>query len=157
MILGVTGYFAAGKDTVAEILTKNDFKHISLSDMIREELRRKDLEITIPNLRRVGNDLRENNGPGILGERAAEVLADADRAVVTSIRHPAEVEALRKLGNFTMIFVDAPVELRFKRSRDRERPGDPETLDDFIAQEKQQMQSDDANAQIGRASCRERV
>ncbi len=147
MILGVTGFFAAGKDTVAEILTKKGFKHVSLSDMIREELRNRSEEITIPNLRRVGNELRENNGPGILGERAAVALANAKQAVVTSIRHPAEVEALRKLGNFAMLFVDAPVEIRFERSQGRAREGDPESLEEFIAQEKKQMESADANAQ----------
>lgn len=154
MIIGVTGFFAAGKDTVAEILIKKGFEHVSLSDMIRRELHERGEEITIPNLRRVGNALREQHGPGILGERAAEALADADKAVVTSIRHPAEVSALRRKDHFTMVFVDAPVELRFERSRERSRPGDPETLEAFKQQEEQQMVSADKNAQ-NLSACRE--
>ncbi len=37
MILGITGTFAAGKDTVAEYLKTKGFSVFSLSDAIRDE------------------------------------------------------------------------------------------------------------------------
>ena len=55
MIVGVTGFFAAGKDTVAEILQERGFRHVSLSDIIREEIRSRGEEVTIPHLTTVGN------------------------------------------------------------------------------------------------------
>ena len=38
MIVGITGFFCAGKDTMAAMLQQKGFNHISLSDIIREEL-----------------------------------------------------------------------------------------------------------------------
>jgi hypothetical protein len=108
--------------------------------MIREELRARGVEITVEHLRQVGNELRAGHGPGVLGERAvAKVASAGGNWAVTSIRHPREVEALRAAPDFTMVFVDAPRELRFERSLTRARPGDPLTLDEFRAAEEKQM------------------
>ena len=41
MIIGVTGNYASGKDEVAKILQKMNFFHISFSDILREELKKK--------------------------------------------------------------------------------------------------------------------
>ena len=155
MIIGVTGYFASGKDTMAEVLEAKGFAHVSLSDMIREELSARKMKITIPNLTEVGNELRRVGGPGILGERALDRLDFSRNWVVTSIRHPAEVEALRTRPDFVLVFVDAPQKVRFERSKARARKGDPKTLADFAAQEKKQLsaQGGDPAAQA-LAACR---
>lgn len=148
MIIGVTGFFAAGKDTVAEWLEgERAFAHLSLSDMIREALRAEGREVTIPNLTEKGNAIRREHGAGALAEMALEAMNDDRNYVVTSIRHPSEVEALRRGGDFTMVFVDAPAEVRFDRSRKRARPGDPGTFEQFQADEAAQMNSDDSSAQ----------
>lgn len=147
MIVGVTGFFAAGKDTFAEILIQKGFKHVSLSDIIRAEIRQRGEEITIPRLTEVGNELRTGFGPQILAERALRVLPEESEAVVTSIRHGAEVEALRARKKFVMVFVDAPSSLRHQRSLARAREGDPVSHEDFEAAERRQMASDDPNAQ----------
>ena len=39
MIIGITGSYGAGKDTVAELLQKMNFTHVSFSDTLREELK----------------------------------------------------------------------------------------------------------------------
>ena len=95
MIVGITGFFSAGKDSAAEYLVAKGYRHVSLSDIIREEMRARGLEITINNLTRTGNELRSNEGPDVLACRALAILPDDADAVVTSIRHGAEVEAQR--------------------------------------------------------------
>jgi len=81
-----------------------------------------------------GNELRERFGPGILAERIVQKV-EADRNyVIDSIRNPAEVIALRRApGGFKLLLVEAPLEVRFERARDRQREGDPITLSDFQA------------------------
>ena len=39
--IGVTGTLGSGKDTLAAYLVSKGFEHISLSDLIREELKKK--------------------------------------------------------------------------------------------------------------------
>ena len=148
MIIGVTGFFAAGKDTFAEYLEEKGFVHFSLSDMIRDELRLRGMEINIPNLTAVGNELRRAGGSGVLADRALKKIDYEKNTIVTSIRHPDELASLRAgAGNFTMFFVNAPMVQRFERCKDRGRSGDALTLESFEAAEKQQLESDDPAAQ----------
>jgi len=155
MIIGVTGFFCSGKDTLAGILAAKGCAHVSLSDIIRQELDRRKMDITIPNLTRVGNELRKERGPGILAERALEVIDFSRNWVVTSIRHPSEVEVLRTRPDFVMVFVDAPQKIRFERSLLRARKGDPLTFEQFVAEEKRQMNPKDGDpAAQALAACR---
>lgn len=156
MIVGVTGYFCSGKDSFAEILQRKGFAHISLSDMIREELRSRGMDVTIPNLTEVGNELRRHYGVGVLGQRACQHMDRTRHWVVTSVRTPGEVEALREREDFAMVFIDADQRVRFERSLSRARSGDPMTFEDFQAAEARQHdahEGDPATQQL--AACRE--
>ncbi len=156
MIVGVTGFFCSGKDTLAAVLQAKGFEHISLSDMLREELRERGEAITIANLTRVGNELRREAGPGVLAARALERMDYARNWVVTSIRHPAEIANLRQRPDFVMVFVEADQRLRFERSLSRGREGDPPTFEDFAAAEDQQMRPEGGDpAAQALAACRE--
>jgi dephospho-CoA kinase len=150
MILGVTGTLSAGKDQLAAYLQSKGFKHFSLSDMIREDLRSKNHEITRDSLRKRGNELRQEHGFGILGELAAKKVAhEANKNfVITSIRHPDEANALMKLPNFHLLSLDAPIEIRFKRAyeRNREKENIP-TLEDFRRSEAVEITSPDPASQ----------
>ena len=148
MIVGVTGYFASGKDTVAQYLVEQKgFLHLSLSDIIRGQLRKEGREITIPALTEKGNAMRREKGPGALAEIAVAAMAPESNTVVTSIRHPAEVEALRKAGQFRLLFVDAPIEVRYRRSVARSRQGDCQSFEEFRGSEEAQRATRDSSAQ----------
>ena len=72
----------------------------------------------------------------------------ADRNyVIDSIRHPAEVAALKKAGSFSLFHIFAPLEARFERSLARNRAGDAGTLQDFIRMEEREFASSNAAAQ----------
>ncbi len=153
MIVGVTGFFGSGKDTMAELLVQKGFAHVSLSDMIREEVRARGGEVTIDALTAVGNDLRREHGSAVLAQRALDHIDHSRNWVVTSIRHPAEVEALRARPDFIMVFIDADPRVRFERTVTRARAGDPQTYEEFAAQEMRQMEAADSAAQ-SLAACR---
>jgi dephospho-CoA kinase len=142
----VTGPNASGKGAVCGFLQALGFEIHSLSDVIREEARRRDLPPERGHLIRLGNELRERAGPGALAKGLLEKLGR--RAVIDSIRNPAEVDVLRGLPRFVLVGVRAPVELRYARSLERARPGDPKNLDDFKAREAQENSSDIASQQL---------
>ena len=149
MIIGVTGMYCSGKDTVAEFLEKKGFKHFSLSDLIREELERRGMAITRDNLIRVGNELRDNFGHGILGERALiKMKGEKGDFVITSIRHPAEAKELMKAGKFFLVEAKAPLKTRFRRIKLRNRENDPKTIEDLKEKEKQECQTEGPGQQL---------
>lgn len=151
MIIGITGTSGAGKDTLAQHFVERGFCHLSLSDLIRDELQKRGLEITGKNLREIGNELRESEGLSVLAKRAA-VLMDANKNyVITSIRNPFEVKELKQLKDFILFSVDAPIEMRYQRVLMRQGRTDKitKTLAEFQKNEQLEMESrDSAHQQV---------
>ncbi len=148
LIIGLTGPNAAGKGEVAAALIRAGFSYHSLSDAVRREAARRHLEPSRENLIRIGNQLRRRYGSGVLARRIARRLGERD--VVDSIRNPSEVEVLRRRRGFVLVGVDAPVRLRFGRSRKRARPGDALSFKDFQAKERRENSSRGSAQQLGR-------
>jgi dephospho-CoA kinase len=136
LIIGLTGPNAAGKGEVAAALLRLGFGYHSLSDVVRQEARRRGLTPTRENLIRVGNDLRRRLGPGVLARRVARHLRGRD--IVDSIRNPSEVEVLRGKRGFVLLGVDAPRRLRYRRSLRRGRPGDATSFREFVDKERRE-------------------
>ncbi len=147
MIIGLTGKNASGKGEVAKFLESRGFQYHSLSDVLRDELKRKHLTPTRDHLTRVGNDLREKYGPSILAERILKKLAESQNYAIDSFRNPAEVEAFRQRPDFVLWAVIAKADSRFKRIKKRARENDPRTLKQFIAVENREAHNADPNKQ----------
>ncbi|MCE2390482.1 MAG: AAA family ATPase [Proteobacteria bacterium] len=147
MHVGVAGRNAAGKSRVVEYLERRSFFSASLSDAIREDLRAEGLEPTRDVMIERGRALRSAYGPAVLAQRIERLLPAGRNCVIDSIRHPAEVEELRRAAGFKLLWIEASPEVRFERSRSRARPGDAESLAAFLAQEERELGSDDDAAQ----------
>lgn len=145
-LIGLTGTNGAGKGKVASYLVKKGFQYFSLSDLIREELRKKGKEITRDNLIKMGNYLREKYGPDILACRVMKKIKG--NSVIDSIRNPKEIEHLRKQKNFILLAIDAPVELRYERTKKRGRDESASTLQEFILKEREEMTTDEKGQQL---------
>jgi dephospho-CoA kinase len=136
-LIGLTGTNGAGKGEAAAFFQEKGFAYFSLSDLIREELQKKNLAPTRDNLIRTGNDLRRRYGADILARRILRRVKG--RAVIDSIRHPKEVERLRIRPTFRLLAVDAPPALRFERVKRRGRDESAATLEEFLAKEREEM------------------
>ncbi len=157
MIIGVTGKYCSGKDTVAEYLMTKGFYHLSLSDVIREEAKKRKLRPTRDNLIRIGNELRETFGHAVLAQKTIENMKPDQNHVITSIRNPAEVLALQQRKDFVLINVDSPPKIRFSRMQERKREGDPDAYDTFLAREKEEQSADPTKQQLHKTVSMARV
>src|SRR3989344_3037021 len=121
MIIGLTGSYAAGKDTVADFLVKRGFAYYSLSDLLRKELVKQGKLLSRDNLIDKGNELRQNFGAEELARRILDQIKKdgSENVVVVSIRNPEEVKFLKKNSEFEMWFVDAPIKTRYERAKKR--------------------------------------
>ena len=145
-IIGLTGTNGSGKGEAAEFFKGHGFAYLSLSDLIREELRQKGQEISRDNLIKMGNHLRKTFGADILARRTMELVRG--KTIIDSIRNPKEVEYLQKQKAFTLLAVDAPPEVRYNRVMDRGRDESVQTLEEFIAKEKEEMTESDKGQQL---------
>ncbi len=142
MIIGVTGLFCSGKDTVAKFLQEMNFYHISFSDLIRDELKRRKQNITRNSLIETGNELRKSLGADTLAKQALAQVKDGENYVFTSIRNQAEVELLQHRTDFLLIKVVAPIKARLQRIIQRNREEDPKTLQELKQKEQQESSSE---------------
>jgi dCMP deaminase len=147
MIIGLTGKNASGKGEVSRFLQSRGFQYASLSDVLREDLRRRRLAPTRGHLTRIGNELREKYGPAVLAERILRRLAESQNTVVDSFRNPGEVQAFRRRPDFALWAVVASPKTRFTRIRKRAREKDPKTFAQFLAVEKREAHNADPNKQ----------
>jgi len=148
VILGVSGLYGAGKSEVVTFLRDRSFYAWSLSDVIRDELRERGESETRERMIETGRALRAADGPGALARRLLPKLLPDRNYVIDSVRHPAEVEALRSTGaGFRLIWVEADAALRLERIRARARPGDPSTAEDLARLEGRELASADPAAQ----------
>ncbi len=150
MIFGLCGYNASGKGEIANILKEKGYVYFSLSDIIREECEKRDLEKNRENLVAIGNEFREKRGANYFAEMILKKINlernNNKNFIVDSIRNPKEVETLRQDKEFVLIGINAPIELRFSRSQSRGRNENALTLEEFIKQEEKEKSSKE-NAQ----------
>ena len=139
MIIGLSGTLSSGKDTVAQYLIEKGYEHISLSDLIREEAKKRGMGVDRDSLRELGNILVGEKGEDALAKIAME-RKKTDKLIISSVRKPKEVDYLRSLPHFVMLFVDAPIEVRYQRMVSRARAGDKTmTLQELKEKEDMEM------------------
>ena len=132
-LIGLTGTNGAGKGESARFFVDSGFAFFSLSDIIRRELEVRGLEENRDNLIRTGNELRETSGADVLARRVMALISD--HSVIDSIRNPEEIAALREFPGFLLLALDAPVGVRYERTRKRGRNESSRTLEEFQAKE----------------------
>jgi dCMP deaminase len=148
MIIGVSGRNGAGKGEFVAYLSERSFEVLSLSDSIRDELARRGLEESRERMIEVGREMRAEGGPCALAKALLPKLQSDRNSAIDSVRHPAEVEALREhTPDFKLVWVSAPLALRFERMQARGRSGDPQTLEAMQALEARELESADVAGQ----------
>jgi len=151
MIVGISGSFSSGKDTLAKHLEeKYGFMSISTGDIVREIAMAERGSAERPILHEVADELRHKYGGGILVERALDRYHNSIRnyagVAITGIRSLGEAKAIKALGG-TLVFVDAPIEMRYKRMLSRQRDDETKTtLQEFTLREETELKSGASDA-----------
>jgi dephospho-CoA kinase len=153
MLLGIVGLNGAGKDTVARYLVENyGFVHEDFGQEIRNELKvlgknpldRNEMVI-------LGNERRTEFGADYWAVRLLKRHVGTKDLVLTSIRNPSEVEAIKGKGG-VMVEVFADIKVRYERTvqrvkNDPNSHGDIASFEDFKAKEDRELTSSDPSKQ----------
>ena len=125
MIIGLSGTFASGKDTLAQHLVQNyNFLHVSTGDMVRAVAEAEYGDTERPTLLKTANELRAKRGPGVLSELALERYEEERSnymgVVISGIRSLGEANIIQAKAGI-IVFTDAPIEQRYERIKARSR------------------------------------
>lgn len=135
--IGLVGEPGAGKDTVKDYLAdRYGAKTFGFSLILRDILDRLALPLSRANFASLAEALREIFGETIL---AKAFVSDAEKStesmiVIDGIRKHGELEELRTLPDFHMIFVETDLRIRYERIRHRGTKADDlmKTFEEFV-------------------------
>lgn len=137
LVLAILGMPAAGKGTTAnfikEKLKDKNVKIIRYSDSLAEALRIFLPEIGRKDFQWFANSIRDRFGDNILARAVEKKVkkGDFDVAILDGARVRGDEEIARQNG-WKLVYVDAPVEVRWERAQKRlEKSDDSVTLEKF--------------------------
>lgn len=143
-VLAFVGAPAAGKTEAASVAKTLGIPIITMGDVVRAELRRRGLPLSDENAGRIASELRAKEGMDAIAKRCIpQVRAIAGKnavIVIDGIRGISEVETFKKeFGtDFTLVRVDAPLNLRYERIKTRGRGDDSLSIEEFKAREERE-------------------
>lgn len=127
-IIAFVGMPAAGKSVASDVVKEENIDVVNMGDVIRDEVKARGLDPTDGNTGGVANDLRDKEGMDAVAKRCVPKIEalGKDLVVVDGVRGIAEVIFFKEhFGeDFTLVFIDAPLEIRFERVSNRGRSDD---------------------------------
>jgi len=144
-LIGIGGTDGAGKDSLGQYLADEyGWLFISVTDLLRDEARRRGISLNRTNLRQISSEWRTEYGLGVLVDKALDVFKTnpvlAKGLVIASLRNPGEVDRIHQLGG-RVVWVDADPKIRYGRIKSRKRGSEDDvSFEEFLAEENAQMQ-----------------
>ncbi len=166
-IVGLSGTNGSGKDTVGHVLAlKHKFLFVSVTDLLREEAKRRGLTVERENLRAISAEWRRKYGYGVLVDRAYDQYKGLEEEyaglAISSLRNPHEADRVHELGG-VVVWVDANARTRYERIQrnlaERGRAAeDSKTFEQFVIEEEMEMHTppggDDASLNMAAVKIR---
>ena len=118
VVFGITGEIASGKGTATKyLLEKYNASSHRFSTMLRDVAKRMHLEENRENLQKISTIFRENFSDDLLSQVIYhDVQTDESEVVVIDgVRRMSDIEYLKKLPGFRLIYMDAEMETRYER------------------------------------------
>jgi dephospho-CoA kinase len=141
-IIGVGGTNGSGKDTLSQLLADNfGWYFVSVShDLVIPELKKRGLPLERKNMADLTAEWNREINEGAVIDKAVKKFQHAGAEkftglVISSIRHPWEVDRIHDLGG-KIVWLDADPKLRYERIFSRgQGDKDRKTFDQFLAEE----------------------
>jgi dephospho-CoA kinase len=124
MRIGVTGFPGSGKSTIASSLRSRGFRVLEVSDTIKEDMRKKGMEITPKSIEEYVTKMKARHGKGIFAkETARKLVGYRGDAAVIGMRSVGELRAVRAglKSKIPLIFLTSPRRMRYRRLSSRRK------------------------------------
>ena len=141
LIVCLTGMPGAGKSTIAEGLKPKGYEIINMGNAVREEAKKRNLELTRENLGKLMLELREKNGSGAIAELVKPQIefSTANVILIDGVRSNDEIQILKKFGIVKLLAVHASTDTRFDFLQKRRRSDDPQTKEHFDERDNREL------------------
>jgi len=134
LVVGVAGMPGAGKSLFVEAAVELGYTVVTMGDVIREETRKRGLELNPQNVGKVMLALRQEGGNCVIAEKCIPKIEGqaSQRVLIDGLRSLYESDTFRAhFKNYLLFAVHASPEVRFKRLSQRGRSDDPQSYEVF--------------------------
>lgn len=145
LFICLTGMPGAGKSSVADSLKERGFYVISMGDVVRDEARLQNMDLTDTNLGNLMLKLRKEIGQGAISHLIIKKMAYENNnlnrkiVVIDGIRSIHEVEVLKNIGNVKLLAIHASTDTRYKHIKQRARSDKPLSEEDFAIRDRREL------------------
>ncbi|MHA1985235.1 MAG: AAA family ATPase [Promethearchaeota archaeon] len=140
-ILAIVGLPGSGKSTAIEAI-KDLGIVVTMGDIVRDEAKKKNIEPSGSNLGKIAQQLRKDEGPGIIAKKCVElIIKKTDEIIfIDGIRSLSEVNIFRKLWKFPIVAIIVDEKKRLRRLFKRSRSDDPKNLEELKERDRRELE-----------------
>ncbi len=140
-VLAICGLPGSGKTTAIEAIEDLGII-VTMGDVVRDEVKERNLEPSGNNIGKIALELREKCGPAIIAEKCVELIKKKNEEIifVDGVRSLSEVSIFRKYWKFPIIAIVVDEEKRFKHLFERNRSDDPKSLEDLKERDRREIE-----------------
>jgi dephospho-CoA kinase len=138
-LIVTVGMPGSGKDELVEVARSMGLATLKMGDLVRDETRRRGLQLTSGNVARIANEEREKHGAGIWAQRALPKLTET-KMLVDGARSSMELDVFRhNFGDFFVLAIFASPETRHDRLMQRGRGDDGANIQDLYDRDRREL------------------
>ncbi len=134
------GMPGSGKEEFVQVAKIHGLDIIRMGDVVRDEVRSRNLELTDQNVGQIANSERKAHGLGVWAERTIPRI-HGDFVIIDGIRGDAEIEVFRSAlkADFILVGLQSSKEVRFERIKKRARTDAPVSWEEFCERENREI------------------
>lgn len=142
LTIAVTGMPGSGKSIVAQTIARVLKAPIySMGDVVRREVVKRGLELTVSNVEKVATLLRQELGKAAVAILLFEEIKNIEGPVVVDgLRSLDEARILAKRGNLCIVAVHASPYTRYRRLMARRRKDDIKSWEDLVLRDTKNLE-----------------
>ncbi|MFQ6060365.1 MAG: AAA family ATPase [Thermoplasmata archaeon] len=138
-VICITGMPGSGKEEFLKVARGMGFTIVRMGDLVREEARRRGLELDDQSVGGLANEEREKHGRGIWAQRTLPRI-EGNLVIIDGIRGIDEIEVYRRAypGTLSIVSIEASASTRFERIKRRKRKDAAFTREQFDDREERE-------------------